>query len=110
MSEVSPQVAIAVGLSLVTAIGYAVATFGMKLTSGGLSGLGIAVVLTGFALAAIAEILLLQRFDLAKTYIIIITVETILIFAAALWIGETVSRSQLAGAALILAGLTLTLT
>lgn len=109
MSELSPQLLLTTGLALLTAFGYAVATFGMKLASDNPGWMGVTVLLTGFALAAFAEILLLQRFDLARTYIIIIAVESALIFAAALWFGESLSRAQLCGAVMVIVGLSLTL-
>ena len=109
MSDLSPQIPLLLGLSLLTALGYAAATLGMKLASGGTGWIGIAVILSGFAAAAIAEIVLLQRFDLARTYIFIIAAESALVFAAALWLGESMSPARIAGAVLVLTGLTLTL-
>ncbi len=109
MTDLSPHIFLMLGLSLLTALGYAVATFGMKLASSGLGWVGVAIILAGFAAAAIAEIILLQRVDLARTYVIILGVESILIFSLALWIGESLSPVRIAGAVLVLAGLTLTL-
>lgn len=109
MTALSPNVQLLLGLSLLTAIGYTAATLGMKLASGGLSWIGLAIIFAGFTAAAIAEIIMLQRIDLARTYVIILAVESILIFCVALWFGESLSAARITGAALVLIGMTLTI-
>lgn len=106
---IPPAVPLILGLAVLTAIGYAAATVGMKVTAGGAGWVGIAVILAGLTAATAAEILMLQRIDLARTYIFITAAETIVIFAAAIWLGERLALAQITGAALVLAGLTLTL-
>ena len=92
-------------LVLVTSLGYILATVGMKAWVEGLVPLGLALILAGFALAAVAEVLLLRQTYLSVIYVAIIGVETVLIVALATVIGEGLSARQVAGAILVLTGL-----
>ncbi len=97
-------IAVLVGL---TAIGYAVATAGMKLSTGAPTGLGLALVVGGLLLAVIAEITLLRGNNLAIVYLAIIAVESLLVLCFAIAIGETLNMQQIAGAGLLLGGVAL---
>ncbi|SDI08957.1 5-aminolevulinate synthase [Alloyangia pacifica] len=92
-------------LTLVTALGYAVATVGMKLASSGAVTFGVFLATIGFTVAFLSEILLMQRFDLSYLYIVIIVAESALVLLYAVCIGEGLSPRQLLGAAMVLLGL-----
>ncbi len=87
------------------AVGYAVATAGMKVASNGLTAFGLALVTLGFAAAFMAEITLLRRVDLAAAYIVIMAVESLLVLGYAVWLGEGLNPRQTVGAALVIGGL-----
>jgi small multidrug resistance pump len=101
--------ALLVALSTLTALGYAGATVGMKLAATGAPGRGLVFMGLGFAAAALAEIVLMRRFDVSMIYVVIIALETLLILCFAYSIGERLSSSQIAGALLVVMGLGLTL-
>ena len=103
MTQIPAHLPGLIALSVLTALGYAGATVGMKLAGGGT--FWLAVGLMGLGFTALAEILLMRRFDVAMIYVVIISMEALLIFAFALWIGETLTRAQVAGTLLVLAGL-----
>ncbi|MBV2361015.1 5-aminolevulinate synthase [Thalassococcus sp. CAU 1522] len=92
-------------LILMTALGYAVATVGMKITATGQIWLGVGLCALGFFAAFLAEIVLLRRFDLALVYVVIIAAETALVLGYAFWIGEGFGLRQTFGATLVLLGL-----
>ncbi|MCR8546316.1 5-aminolevulinate synthase [Salipiger sp. P9] len=92
-------------LILGTAIGYALATVGMKLVSQGHTNPGILLAGLGFLAAFVAKILLMRRADLSVVYIAIIAAETLLVMLYASWIGEGLSLRQTLGALMVLAGL-----
>ena len=87
------------------ALGYALATAGMKAASDGFMTVGILLGLIGFSLAFLAEIVLLRRADLSVIYIIIVAAETLLVLAYASWIGEGLNLRQAFGATMVLGGL-----
>ncbi|MCB1343183.1 MAG: 5-aminolevulinate synthase [Pseudooceanicola sp.] len=92
-----------------TATGYALATYGMKLSTGGLTPLSLALVALGLLAAVGAEILLLRNGELSIVYIAIIGFETLLVLLLAVWLGESVTPLQIAGAGLVLGGMALVL-
>lgn len=101
MSELALRPAL---LILVAALGYAVATWLMKLAA--LSGnyaflLAIAAILL---LTATAEVLLLQRMDLGAAYIAIIAAESILVLSLSWGMGEGFGPRELSGAGLVVLG------
>ena len=94
-------------LIVISAIGYAVAAVGMKLASQSQSPLSIALVVAGFAVATLAEMVLLREGNLAMIYLVIIGLETLLVLAAAWYLGDHLSGSQILGGAFLLAGVAL---
>ena len=92
-------------LVVLTAIGYSVATFGMKSAAMGGVSWWMALCLGGFALALAAEVSLLRRSDLPIVYISIIAAETLMVLGYGFWIGEGLTLKQCIGAALVMAGL-----
>ncbi|SMX44826.1 5-aminolevulinate synthase [Maliponia aquimaris] len=92
-------------LVLLTAIGYVVATVGMKAAASGFHVAGVCIALTGFTLAFAAEVALMRVTHLSVLYIAILAVETVLVLAFAASIGEGFDLRQGVGAALVLAGL-----
>jgi small multidrug resistance pump len=92
-------------LVIVAALGYSVATIGMKMGAHALTGAALAVLAVGFLAAAVSEIVLLKSADLGIVYIAIIGVETLVVLSYAWWIGEGLSLRQLGGAGMVLAGL-----
>jgi small multidrug resistance pump len=94
-------------LVVVSALGYAIATIGMKLASTSITVVALAVIVAGFVAAALAEIALLRKADLGVIYITIIGVETLMVLAFAALIGEGPDLRTLGGAGLVLAGIAL---
>ncbi|NDW00541.1 5-aminolevulinate synthase [Salipiger sp. PrR002] len=92
-------------LTLSTALGYALATVGMKSVSMGQISLGVLLATIGFLIAFMSEILLMRSYDLSYVYIAIIVAESVLVLLYALCIGEGLSHRQMAGAVLVLLGL-----
>lgn len=96
-------------LICLTALGYAVATYGMKLATGGISPHAAALVALGLAAAVCAEILLLRNSHLSVVYLAIVAIETLLVLGIAVWLGEGLNAQQIAGAGLVLSGMALVL-
>jgi hypothetical protein len=94
-------------LILVSAVGYALATLGMKLASVSLTSMAILVICIGFLAAALAEISLLRHANLGVIYITIVAVETLLVLGIATLIGEGLDLRRIVGATLVVAGLAL---
>ncbi|WP_417721458.1 5-aminolevulinate synthase [Salipiger sp.] len=92
-------------LILATAFGYALATIGMKTAADGHHIPGIVLGIIGFFIAGLSEIVLMRRLDLSLIYILIVAAETMLVLGYAMVIGEGFGLRQMAGAALMLAGL-----
>lgn len=92
-------------LMALTASGYAIATLGMKIASDQMNALALALMATGLAGAALAEITLLRQANLSVIYLGIIAVETILVLSVAALIGERLTPLQLSGGALVLVGM-----
>ena len=92
-------------LVILAALGYSVATVGMKMGATAFTGAAVAVIVAGFIAAALSEVILLSRADLGIVYITIIGGETLLVLSYAWWIGEGLSLRQLGGAGMVLAGL-----
>jgi small multidrug resistance pump len=68
-------------LVVVSALGYAIATIGMKLASTNVTAVAVGVIAAGFVAATLAEIVLLRKADLGIIYIAIIGVETLMLLA-----------------------------
>lgn len=94
-------------LILVSAVGYALATLGMKLASTSLTVMAVLVICIGFLAAALAEISLLRHANLGVIYITIVGVETLLVLGIATVIGEGLDLRRLMGATFVVAGLAL---
>lgn len=93
------------GLVLVAALGYALATIGMKLASGNWSHLAIALLLAGFFAATFAEIALMRGIDLGLLYLVVIATESLVVLAYAWLIGEGLGPREAMGGLLVLAGI-----
>lgn len=96
-----------IGLILVSALGYTLATIGMKQAALGLPLLALPLLLVGFMAATVAEVILLRKVDLAVVYVTIIGVETLLVLSYAAFIGEGLNLRGLLGAGLVVTGLAL---
>jgi len=94
-------------LIALTAMGYAVATAGMKLSTDGTSIMALTLMAGGLTIAVIAEIALLRHVDMAMVYLAIIALETILILGLALLLGDGLTLGQVLGAGLVVTGLSL---
>lgn len=93
------------GFVALAALGYAVATIGMKLASGNWSLLSFALLLLGFYAATHAEVTLMRDVDLGVLYLFVIAVETIVVLGYAWIIGEGLGPRDALGGVLVLAGL-----
>ena len=89
----------------VAALSYAVATLGIKMYSGVASSSALFLIVGGFGLATLAEIVLLRRAELGVIYLAVLSFETLAILSIAAAIGEGLNLRQLAGAGLVLGGI-----
>ncbi len=92
-------------LALTAAVGYGLATIGMKLASGQWTVLAGVLILLGFFAAMQTEIILMRGMDLGVLYLIIIAAETLIVLGYAFAIGEGLSMRESMGAVLIFAGI-----
>ncbi|GGL51360.1 hypothetical protein [Wenxinia marina] len=97
------------GLALLAACGYALATIGMKLGSGAMTALAVVLIAGGLIAAALTEVRILRQADLGVVYLVILVVETLIVLCVAWWLGEGLTPRQLGGAAVLVLGLTLVL-
>lgn len=91
-------------LAIAAAIGYALATFLMKLTAESATVLLIAAIGGVLAVTVASEIFLLRQVDLGMAYIAIIATETLLVLAVTFVIGEPLTAREMFGGALVIAG------
>ncbi|MCA0920973.1 5-aminolevulinate synthase [Pseudooceanicola nanhaiensis] len=95
-------------LIFLTALGYALATAGIKLTSDGAPGLfPLLAITTGFLIATVSEVLLLRGTELSTAYLLIVAAETILVLAFALSLGDSLSPRQVLGGLAVIIGMVL---
>lgn len=92
-------------LALLAAMGYGVATIGMKLASDSWTVPAMGLILLGFFAATQAEIVLMRGVNLSVLYLAIIAVETLIVLTYAFSIGEGLSPRESLGGVLIFAGL-----
>lgn len=92
---------------MLAALGYTVATVGMKLAADRSYALAAALILSGFVLVIVTEIFLLRRADMTTVYVTIIGVETLMILAAGAMMGEVVDMRRILGAGCVVAGIAL---
>lgn len=92
-------------LALLAAMGYGVATIGMKLASDTWTVPAMGLILLGFFAATQAEIVLMRGVSLSVLYLVIIAVETLIVLTYAFSIGEGLSARESLGGVLIFAGL-----
>lgn len=91
-------------LIFLTAIGYAIATIGMKILSTSITPMGYVLLFSGILIFIFAEISLLRQSHLALAYIAIIAAETLLVVGYSTVIGEMLSLRQALGAGLVFVG------
>jgi small multidrug resistance pump len=94
-----------IGLIMLSATGYAVATAGMKLASGGVTFVAVSLMAFGLVGAVIGEIILLRHSELGVIYMCILATESLLILGLAIFWGENFTEMQIFGAVLVLSGL-----
>ena len=94
----------ALGLLSLTAMGYAIATIGMKLASDSFTVFAITIILAGLALATVMEICLLRMGNMSLVYLGIVVAETTLVLGYAYTIGHGLNGIQVTGAVMVLAG------
>ncbi len=92
---------------VIAALGYTVATIGMKYAALNSYPIAMALIMAGFILATVAEVFLLRRGDLTVVYVTIIGVETLMILAAAAMLGEIVDLRRMMGAGCVVVGIAL---
>ena len=91
-------------LVLIAAVGYALASILMKLAATSHTHAMLGVIIAVFAMTAVAEIVLLKNTDLSKAYIAIIAMETLMVLAVAIWLGERLGTRDVIGALMVLGG------
>ncbi|TVS05194.1 MAG: 5-aminolevulinate synthase [Rhodobacteraceae bacterium] len=109
LSEISsnPHILRWIVVIMLAALGYTVATVGMKIAADRSYALATALVLGGFVLVVVTEIFLLRRADMTTVYVTIIGVETLMILAAGAMMGEVVDMRRILGASCVVAGIAL---
>jgi multidrug transporter EmrE-like cation transporter len=85
-------------------VGYAIATILMKIASQDSTTIILGAIALMLAAVVTAEILLLRQVDLGIAYIAIMATETLLVLGATYFVGQPLSGRELAGGALVLAG------
>jgi hypothetical protein len=96
-------------LALISAVGYALATIGMKLATGQWTVVAGSLILLGFFAAMQGEMALMRGMELGVLYLLIIAAETLLVLGYAFAIGEGLSLRESAGALLIFTGIAVVL-
>lgn len=92
---------------VLAALGYTVATVGLKLAADRSYALATALILGGFVLVIVTEVFLMRRADMTIVYVTIIGVETLMILAAGAMMGEIVDMRRILGAGFVVAGIAL---
>ncbi len=92
-------------LAFTAAVGYGLATIGMKLASAQWGMLAGILILLGFFAAMQAEIVLMRGVELGVLYLVIIAAETLIVLSYAFAIGEGLNLRESLGGVLIFAGL-----
>lgn len=87
------------------AIGYGVATIGMKLASDNWTVTAGLLITMGFLAATQAEIILMRGMTLGELYLVIIAIETLIVLTYAFAIGEGLTPREALGGMMILLGL-----
>lgn len=96
-----------IGIIVIAALGYTVATVGMKFAALDSYPIALVLIVAGFILATVAEVFLLRRGDLTVVYVTIIGIETLMILGAAAMMGEIVDLRRLVGAGCVVVGIAL---
>lgn len=91
-------------LILFAAIGYALATYLMKLSAQSVNFALLGMIGFALAVSVVAEILLLQRMTLGVAYLSIIAAESLLVLGLAWTIGDGLSHRAVFGGVLVVAG------
>lgn len=92
---------------ILAALGYTIATVGMKLAADRSYALAAVLIVVGFLLVIVTEVFLLRRADMTIVYVTIIGVETVMILAAGAMMGEVVDFRRVLGAGFVVAGIAL---
>lgn len=94
----------ALGLVLMSALGYAGATILMARLGTGAAPVLAAVIGAALLVAVLAEIAALRHLPIAIVYLAILGTETLLVLGAATFFGQTLGPRELLGAVLVLSG------
>ena len=92
---------------MLAALGYTIATIGLKLAADRSYSLAAVLILGGFVLVIVTEIFLMRRADMTLVYIVIIGVETLMILAAGAMMGEVFDWRRIVGACCVVGGIVL---
>lgn len=87
------------------ALGYSIATIGIKMGATALNGAAFAVIALGLGAAVTSELIALRSANLGSIYIAIIGTESLIVMLYAWYIGESLSPRQIGGATMVVAGL-----
>lgn len=94
----------AIALLSLTAAGYAIATIGMKMASSAVTMAAVAIIMVGFTVATLMEIVLLRSANMSLVYLGVVVAETALVLGYAYSIGHGLNLQQMAGAGMVLGG------
>ena len=89
------------------ALGYTIATVGMKLAADRSYSLAAVLIIAGFVLVVVTEVFLLRRASMTVVYITIIGAETLMILVAGAMMGEIIDFRRVMGACCVVVGIAL---
>lgn len=92
---------------MLAALGYTVATVGLKLAADRSYTLAAVLIMAGFALVVVTEVFLLRRASMTLVYITIIGAETLMILVAGAMMGEIIDFRRVMGACCVVVGIAL---
>jgi hypothetical protein len=92
---------------MLAALGYTVATVGLKLAADRSYSLATVLIIAGFALVVVTEVFLLRRASMTLVYVTIIGAETLMILVAGAMMGEIIDFRRVMGACCVVVGIAL---
>lgn len=92
---------------ILAALGYTIATVGMKLAADRSYSLAAVLIIAGFVLVVVTEVFLLRRASMTVVYITIIGAETLMILVAGAMMGEIIDFRRVMGACCVVVGIAL---
>lgn len=103
----SPHILRWIIIIILAALGYTIATVGLKLAADRSYSLAAVMIIGGFGLVVLTEVFLLRRASMTLVYITILGAETLMILVAGAMLGEIVDVRRVLGACCVVVGIAL---